>query len=221
MYICEKCNKEVKVEFGSGRFCSRPCANSRVKSKETKEKTSKSLRRFCNENPNRHKDYKDYKPRSNTILTVEEYEVWITKLRKTREINLLNKEFSKIAKSALKKRISLEQEKSCGHCGLDIWRDIPITLELDHVSGDREDNSRENLICLCPNCHSQTDTWRGRNKKVGSKFTMRGKVSDEEICKSFIECDNIRQCLMQVGLAPKGGNYGRVKRALTLAGIKY
>ena len=42
----------------------------------------------------------------------------------------------------------------------------PIPLELDHIDGDRENNSRENCRLLCANCHSQTPTFRGRNAKL-------------------------------------------------------
>lgn len=44
MYICEKCGKEVTNKYGSGRFCSKSCANSRTHSKETREKIKNSLK---------------------------------------------------------------------------------------------------------------------------------------------------------------------------------
>lgn len=44
MYYCEKCGKLVTTNFGSGRFCSRSCANARVHSEETKQKISKSVK---------------------------------------------------------------------------------------------------------------------------------------------------------------------------------
>jgi hypothetical protein len=42
-------------------------------------------------------------------------------------------------------------------------RDLPLTLALHHVNGVGDDNWLENLQLLCPNCHSQTDTFAGRN----------------------------------------------------------
>ena len=55
------------------------------------------------------------------------------------------------------------KDGSCERCGIADWRVRPITMALHHISGDRLDNRLENLELLCPNCHSQTDTYAGRN----------------------------------------------------------
>ncbi len=55
------------------------------------------------------------------------------------------------------------KENCCERCGLDVWREQPLSLSLHHINGDRLDNRLENLELLCPNCHSQTDTFSGRN----------------------------------------------------------
>ena len=54
-------------------------------------------------------------------------------------------------------------ERSCEGCELPGWLGEPIPLELDHINGDHDDNRIENIRLLCPNCHAQTDTYRGRN----------------------------------------------------------
>lgn len=66
--------------------------------------------------------------------------------------------------------------RKCYKCDRTEWNDLPIPLELDHIDGDRQNNVIENLMPLCPNCHAQTSTWRGRNarKKEGSSVCRCG-----------------------------------------------
>ena len=66
-------------------------------------------------------------------------------------------------------RLGLKENK-CEICGITEWLGNPIICELHHINGDSTDNRIENLQILCPNCHSQTDNFRSRNrnKKVMS-----------------------------------------------------
>ena len=54
-------------------------------------------------------------------------------------------------------------ENRCEACGIRDWRGRALSLHLDHINGVRNDNRLENLRMLCPNCHSQTPTYSGRN----------------------------------------------------------
>jgi 5-methylcytosine-specific restriction endonuclease McrA len=52
----------------------------------------------------------------------------------------------------------------CDICGIKEWLNDPLSLHLDHINGVNNDNRLENLRFLCPNCHSQTDTYCGGSK---------------------------------------------------------
>jgi hypothetical protein len=60
------------------------------------------------------------------------------------------------------------KEARCEDCKLTEWSGKPIPLELHHINGDSTDNRIENIRILCPNCHAQTPTYRGKNIGNGS-----------------------------------------------------
>lgn len=55
------------------------------------------------------------------------------------------------------------KEDKCEECGISEWLGRPLSVQLHHRNGDGTDNRLFNIQFLCPNCHSQTDTWGGRN----------------------------------------------------------
>ena len=66
-------------------------------------------------------------------------------------------------KSPLKRYLK-EKDNSCSVCGISEWEGKIIILEIDHINGIRMENYLSNVRLLCPNCHSQTSTFKGRNK---------------------------------------------------------
>jgi len=60
-------------------------------------------------------------------------------------------------------------ENRCQICGITDWRDKPLSIHLDHINGVKNDNRLQNLRMLCPNCHSQTPTFSGRNVRRATR----------------------------------------------------
>jgi hypothetical protein len=65
------------------------------------------------------------------------------------------------------KRYLSEQKSGCWKCGITDWMNNPIVLELEHIDGNAYNNSESNLSLLCPNCHSQTPTYKAKNRGNG------------------------------------------------------
>lgn len=80
------------------------------------------------------------------------------------DILVENSTYMNIAR--LKIRLVKEKrlEYKCALCGISEWQGHPLSLQLDHINGKHNDHRIENLRFLCPNCHSQTETYAGKNK---------------------------------------------------------
>lgn len=80
------------------------------------------------------------------------------------EILIENSSYQNITR--LKERLIKEGrlEYKCSICGISDWMGKKLVLQLDHINGNNSDHRLSNLRFLCPNCHSQTDTYAGKNK---------------------------------------------------------
>lgn len=119
----------------------------------------------------------------------------IDQLRKLAEKNTVPLEEILIENSSYLNRAGIKQKlykidllkEECYKCGLGpIWNGKPITLQLEHINGIYNDNRIENLSILCPNCHSQTDTFCGKRKAYGLK-------KEDNSCykpKNCLDCDD-------------------------------
>lgn len=104
--------------------------------------------------------------------------------------------------SKLKDRLIKAGYKShqCENCGLTEWLGNPIPLQLHHKDGNHDNNSIENIELLCPNCHSLTDNYAGKNIK-NDKTNRETEKSDNEdrkdlcpICKKNYKVKEAEMC---------------------------
>lgn len=149
MKFCETC----QVETSNRRFCSKSCS-----AKKTNTEKPRKQRKLC-------------------IDCFTE----ITRATRCASCNGKNKRRSnteilsagKLESHALLKRALLETGRQYRCAGLnaacevaDMWNGAPITLQIDHINGDRFDNRETNLRFLCLNCHSQTDTFCNKKSAI-------------------------------------------------------
>lgn len=193
--ICDYgCGKIANFQLKNRKWC---CCTKHTSCEAVRKKNSESLKKAHKNNTS--VGFSD-KAREKGLKT-----------RKEKSLEYFLENPNRIYNSANLKRYLLEYgiPYKCSCCGISNWLDKPLTLEIDHIDGIRYHNNPENLRFLCPNCHSQTDTWRGRNINSG-----KTKVSDESLLKALKDCSSIRQALLTVGLAPKGANYKKARELL-------
>lgn len=147
-----KC-KECEVEVGKrNKFCSSSCAakfNNRLRIRKAKPdcpncnvKLSNHQKTYCSNKCQGEYQYKiEIKPR---------FDLGAIQDRNT-----------------LRRILNKENGSKCSICLIEDWNNAPIVFEVDHINGDASNNLPENLRLVCPNCHSQTEFYKGRNRGNG------------------------------------------------------
>lgn len=106
--------------------------------------------------------------------------------------------------SLIKEKLFQEREYKCECCGISTWNNQKLILQVHHIDGNHNNNTRNNLQILCPNCHSQTENWTFKKNK--------NNVSDEEFLDALRNTANICQACRMVGLTPNQNNYKRARK---------
>ena len=134
--------------------------------------------------------------------------------------DILNNKIT-VGQSTLKRNVMasglLELKCSNPNCGVvNEWLGGKLTLELDHIDGNNLNNNLSNLRLLCPNCHSQTPTFRRKNKGGnGSKRTY----SDNNLIVAVKTSTTISEVCTKVGIGARGGNFKTIKTHMVRLGI--
>jgi len=74
-----------------------------------------------------------------------------------------------VDRATLRKFLAEDRGYKCEVCFIESWNGREIVLQVDHINGDPSNHSQENIRLICPNCHSQTDTFGKRNLGSGRK----------------------------------------------------
>jgi 5-methylcytosine-specific restriction endonuclease McrA len=67
----------------------------------------------------------------------------------------------------IRRYLSEKYNETCQSCGIKDWNGKPITMQLEHSDGNSRNNAEDNLLLLCPNCHTQTEFYGSKNKGRG------------------------------------------------------
>lgn len=92
------------------------------------------------------------------------------KPKKAKDLDSILVKDSNYQSYKLLKRLISEgrKEHKCEKCGNTEWNGQSISLELHHIDGDHHNNTIDNLQVLCPNCHAQTDNFRGKKNRIST-----------------------------------------------------
>ena len=202
MKLCPRCNNEHAKE---GRFCSRSCANSRIQTEEANNKRRQTVLSKHQKGVS-----KPVTRKRGLELTAKARQV-VEMNRQRRRENLNNLPWQELTMPEKRSIIIHKQQFMCALCSLpQTWNGKPLRLELDHVDGDNSNNAQENLRFVCPNCHSQTETYKvGNNKNPG-----RVTYTDDQIIRALESNTSGYQAMKSLGMNPHGGNYIRVRNII-------
>lgn len=170
--LCLKCGQPIEYKYRNNTFCGSSCAakynNIRKvykKTYSTKHKTDRGVYRVyttthicqgCN------KEFVSNKATRRKFCTRQ----CQTRFQQNQAKENYLKKLSlgeHVCKTTIRRLVMEKHNNTCQECGQkDIWNNKPLSLQVHHIDGNSDNNNLDNLLLLCPNCHSQTDTW-GRN----------------------------------------------------------
>jgi hypothetical protein len=175
--------------------------------KVSNKKTSETLKRFYSDEKNLE--------RVEEIKKACKSEEAREKTKKTKNLRYENLQSTdSVGYSAIKSFLMRKFNHTCSGCGLSEWNNKPIPLELHHIDGNSFNNSKENCVLLCSNCHAQTEGYcRNTHAKI--------RHSDEYIAEVLRGSSNINRAVTTLGITPRGDIYNKMHRIIKAFKIKH
>lgn len=175
--LCKFCGNKMPYEKRHNKFCNHSCAASNNNLGIKRNSSSKRFERSANLND---KDFEELKKqlknkkKPNCLNCTQPLPAYHRKYcsNKCQSIFDMKKSISTGNYSArtAKKFLMQENGNKCKICSNEEWQGKPIPIELDHIDGDSTNNELNNLRLLCPNCHAQTSTYKGKNVGSGRAY---------------------------------------------------
>lgn len=211
---CENCKNEHDGKFGSGRFCSMTCArgySTKEKRLEINKQVSQSLMGRPSRNGNNGNGFKKgYDPKRRPFGNEDRKKAQLSCKAKW-ENYVQTTPFESLSRPVKKRLVLKEQNGKC-ICGINEWYGKRLSLQLDHIDGDKRNEIRSNLRMLCPNCHSLTDTFCSKNSN-------KRTATDEQLIEALKTHKNIHQALKSLGME-NGKNYARCHKLVVETGVE-
>lgn len=164
--LCKQCNNPIPYDdmIHGKVFCTHSCSATysnerRIRNKLAKP-TNTRLCLICNKpTPSSESMFCEPNGRCDCIYT----------MNKTRSAGKIP------SKESVRRYLVLTRGYKCegNECGISDWHGSKIPLESHHIDGNYKNNNDNNLLLLCPNCHSITKNFRGRNRYHGRGYRSK------------------------------------------------